>query len=271
MKSRLLVAAAGLPVMLAILCLLPPFATTILFSLICVIGVFELFRAVGLRERRAAMALCMLSACGVQAWVLLRGYGGAAVILLPFTVLLFGIWVSYHERDLAFGMSGLGAALFSGFLVPLGLAAMTALRKLPDGQLWVLAPLVATFLGDTGAYFVGRGLGKRKMAPRTSPKKTMAGLYGGLLFSAGFMVVYGLVLRAFGVYGSLWKLGLTGLIGGMVAQLGDLSFSVIKRQFGVKDYGKLLPGHGGAYDRFDSTTFAAPAVLALLTLLGVIA
>ncbi len=133
----------------------------------------------------------------------------------------------------------------------------------------MLAPLVVTMLGDSGAYFAGRALGKKKMSPRTSPNKTVAGLVGGLLASALGMVLYGLVLRAFGLSGSLWKLALVGLIGGGADQLGDLSFSLIKRHAGAKDYGNLLPGHGGAYDRFDSTSFAAPTVLVLLKLLEV--
>ena len=83
------------------------------------------------------------------------------------------------------------------------------------------------------------------------------------------MVLYGLVLRLFGLYGSLWKLGVVGLLAGAAAQLGDLSFSLLKRHTGAKDYGNLLPGHGGAYDRFDSTSFAAPVTLVLLGLLEV--
>ena len=169
----------------------------------------------------------------------------------------------------AFGLEGLAASLFSGVFVALGLSAMTALRLRERGNLLVLAPLVVCFLGDSGAYFAGRALGKRKMSPRTSPNKTIAGLVGGLIASAVGMVLYGLALRSFGLYGSLWKLALVGFLAGVADQLGDLSFSLIKRHAGAKDYGNLLPGHGGAYDRFDSTSFAAPTVLALLTLLEV--
>ncbi len=269
MKTRIIVAAIGLPLLLAVLCVLPPFATAILFAAVCCIGVHELFHVMGLGERKAAMVLCMVSAVCVQGAVLLGGYRLTLYIFLPFLVLLFALWVAYYEKETPFGMEGLAGAVFSGLLAPLGLAAMTALRCGPRGNILVLAPLVVTFTGDSGAYFVGRALGKRKMSPRTSPNKTVAGLVGGLVTGTVCMVVYGLVLLAFGVPASVWKLARVGLLGGVCAQLGDLAYSLMKRQYGAKDYGKLLPGHGGAYDRFDSTSFAAPATLLLLLLLEV--
>ena len=266
MKSRLIVAAIGLPLILVILCVLPPVATTVLFAAVNALGSWELYHILHIEKRVGALALTMAAGALTQALILLRGYESVYPVALPFAVLLFFCWVAYYEKELPFGLEGLAASLFSGLLVPLGLGAMTALRSMEWGHLLVLSPLIATFVGDSGAYFAGRALGKRKMSPRTSPNKTVAGLVGGLICASLGMVVYGLVLRAFGLAGNLPKLALVGLIGGAVAQLGDLSFSLIKRHTGAKDYGKLLPGHGGAYDRFDSTTFAAPTVLALLKL-----
>lgn len=269
MKARLLVAAAGVPAILALLCFAPPWATALLFAAVTVVGTWELFGMWGLRGRRFAMGLTMLSSVAVQAVVCFWGYGKTSLVFLPFALLLFLAWVAYYEREKDFGMTGLACALFSGAFVPLGLGAMTVLRCGEKGNLLVLAPLVATFVGDSGAYFAGRALGKRKMSPRVSPNKTVAGLVGGLIAATAGMVIYGLVLRAFHLEGSLWKLAITGLLAGGAAQLGDLSFSLIKRHAGAKDYGNLLPGHGGAYDRFDSTSFAAPTVLVLLKLLEV--
>ena len=269
MKSRLIVAAIGIPLLLVVLCVLPPFATALLFAAVCCIGVHELFHVMGLGERKAAMVLCMVSAAAVQALVLLWGYDRVLYLILPFLVLLFLLWVAYYEKDRPFGTEGLAGAVFSGLLVPLGLAAMTALRNGENGRLLVLAPLFVTFTGDSGAYFVGRAMGKHKMSPRTSPNKTVEGLIGGLIVATLGLVVYGLILRAFGIRADLWKLAVTGLLCGCCAQLGDLAFSLIKRQYGAKDYGRLLPGHGGAYDRFDSTSFTAPAVLLLFLLLEV--
>ena len=269
MKSRLIVAAIGIPLLLVVLCVLPPWATALLFAAVCCIGVHELFHVMGLGERKAAMALCMASAVLIQGAVLLLSFSLILFLFLPFLVLLFLLWVAYYEKDKPFGTEGLAGAVFSGLLVPLGLAAMTALRNGENGRLLVLAPLFVTFTGDSGAYFVGRAMGKHKMSPRTSPNKTVEGLIGGLIVATLGLVVYGLILRAFGIRADLWKLAVTGLLCGCCAQLGDLAFSLIKRQYGAKDYGRLLPGHGGAYDRFDSTSFTAPAVLLLFLLLEV--
>ncbi len=269
MKARLIVAAVGIPLLLAVLCFAPPWAVTLLFSAVTVLGTWELFHILHIEKRLGALILTMAASAGVQLIVYFAGYEKVHLLFLPFALLLFLCWVAYYERQEPFGLEGLAAALFSGAFVPMGLGAMTALRLEERGALLVLAPLVVTFLGDSGAYFAGRALGKRKMSPRTSPNKTVAGLVGGLAASAAGMVLYGLVLRAFHMDGCLWKLAVTGLLAGGADQLGDLAFSLIKRHAGAKDYGNLLPGHGGAYDRFDSTSFAAPTVLVLLRLLEV--
>ena len=244
-----------------------------------------LFQELGKFKRSSIMTSIIWIAVGVlmiicpaqyvNSLVELMGYGlviFAGVMILDFIsskhVLMNYIYLTCALVSLCF-LEGGPAPESGGWGVALGLGAMTSLRCMERGNLLVLAPLVVTMLGDSGAYFAGRGLGKRKMSPRTSPNKTVAGLVGGLLASALGMVIYGLVLRAFGLSGSLWKLAVVGLVAGVAEQLGDLSFSLIKRHAGAKDYGNLLPGHGGAYDRFDSASFAAPTVLVLLKLLEV--
>ena len=270
MKQRLTVAVIGVPLVFVVLVLLPPFATAIYCCAICAVGVHEMFSAAGAEKRLAAMILCGLSAAAVQLCALLWGLTAAFSVLLPFALLLFLIWVAYYEKGVDFGFTAFGAALFCGFAVPAGMSAMVLLRARDGGNLFVLMPVVATFIGDSGAYFAGRAFGRRKMSPRTSPNKTTAGLIGGLICSSLFMTVLALVMRRFGIDMLLWQAAAAGLISGAAAQLGDLAFSVIKRCFGIKDYGRLLPGHGGAYDRFDSTVFAAPSVLALLYIMGVL-
>lgn len=270
MKQRLIVAAVGVPLVFVILVVLPPWATALYTAAICVIGAHEMMSAVGCGKRTLATVLCAASSAGIQLTALLGGWQCAALVLIPFMLLLFLMWIAYYETDREFGFTGFGAALFCGFVVPMGLSAMILLRQTEYGRLTVLMPVVATFIGDSGAYFAGRALGRRKMSPKTSPNKTIAGLIGGLAASAVFMVVLGVIMRQFGAQPALWKMLVIGLVCGAAAQLGDLSFSVIKRQFGVKDYGNLLPGHGGAYDRFDSTSFAAPCVFAMLIILEVL-
>ncbi len=264
MKSRLLVAAVGVPLVFVLLVILPPWGTALLCAAISCLAAHEIFSAVGVKSP-AAVVLGCLSALAVTAaawlslplpWVL--AWGAVAVLLL------FALWVAYYEKERPFGFAGLGAGLLACLVIPGGMAALVLLRQGERGAFAVLLPILITFVGDAGALFTGMALGRHKLAPRTSPKKTVEGAVGGLLSSVLAALLFWLVLRyAFSVACDLPRLLLLALAGGLVSQLGDLAFSLIKREFGVKDYGKLLPGHGGALDRFDSTIFAAPVIYLL--------
>ena len=131
-------------------------------------------------------------------------------------------------------------------------------------------PLVICVATDTGAYFLGRALGKHKLAPHISPGKSVEGAIGGAVCAAVFALLLCAVASAAGLatvrYG---RAVLFALAVSAVGQLGDLSLSVLKRIAGVKDYGTLMPGHGGVLDRFDSMLFAAPLAVLLSWLLPV--
>ena len=131
----------------------------------------------------------------------------------------------------------------------------------------VLFAVILAFITDGGAYFAGVFLGKHRGITKVSPNKSLEGYIGGLLTGVIFAVVYGAIVSAVAdCEVNYLILTLSGLIGALVTELGDLSFSLIKRQYGVKDYGNLLPGHGGMLDRFDSMIFCGPVVLFFVTL-----
>lgn len=131
----------------------------------------------------------------------------------------------------------------------------------PRGLGWLLIVILATWLGDTGAYLVGRSLGRHPLLPAVSPKKTIEGAIGGL---AGSMIAGGLGVIVLGL-GVPWYLGASfGLVLGIVGQVGDLSESLLKRQAGVKDSGTLIRGHGGILDRVDALLFALVAAFVLI-------
>ncbi len=133
----------------------------------------------------------------------------------------------------------------------------------------LLLPFIIAWLSDTGAYFTGYFLGKHKLAPKMSPKKTVEGAIGGIVFAGIAAFIYlGIVYDNFAA-GFAWASILLGSIGSVISQIGDLAASCIKRDFDKKDYGSLLPGHGGLMDRFDSVLFAAPYVLLVLTYFGI--
>ena len=121
------------------------------------------------------------------------------------------------------------------------------------------------FLSDTGAYFIGVFFGKHKLCPNISPKKSVEGLIGGVVTAVVGMLVYGIIMeRCFAFKVNYLLALLYGLLGSFAGVMGDLTMSVIKRQVGIKDYGNLIPGHGGILDRFDSVMITAPLTEALL-------
>jgi phosphatidate cytidylyltransferase len=151
------------------------------------------------------------------------------------------------------GLAVLGAA-YPGLL----LSALIPLRQLPRGEWWILLAVTVTWLNDTFAYFTGRAFGRRKLYERISPSKTWEGALGGALGS----VIGALVVRQFWIPElPLAGAALVGAGAAVLGPIGDLSESMLKRAFGAKDSGRLLPGHGGVLDRIDALLFNAPFVL----------
>ena len=198
-------------------------------------------------------------------WLTVADYLPAALLLAygVFSLLLFAVYRT------SFVWKGLGLTVYAS----LGFTALACLRLSPAvfGLPFVMLPLVIAWMSDTGAYFVGTFLGKHKMAPVISPKKSWEGFFGGWLISIGLTAVFGVICNAFiGGTSSLHiKVGLITVFAAVLAPLsvlGDLLASLIKRRCGIKDYGNIMPGHGGVMDRFDSVIFIAPLLWALLQL-----
>jgi len=162
-------------------------------------------------------------------------------------------------------------ALAAGILIPYLLSSLISLREMPHGYLFVLLPVVIAIMTDSGAFFSGVALGKTKPFPKISPNKTTEGFIGGIVIGTAGMLIYGLILSAVTSHTIFFPaLALYGVLGSIMTILGDLAFSLIKRKCGIKDYGRLFPGHGGALDRFDSMTFAAPTMYFLTLLIPAI-
>ncbi len=134
-----------------------------------------------------------------------------------------------------------------------GFSALILLRDLSDGLVLFLLAFLIPWVCDAMAYFVGVFFGKHKMIPDVSPKKTIEGAIGGIVGVVLITLVFGLVMHfGFGKQPNYIVLALLALVGGFISQCGDLIASLLKREYGVKDYGKIFPGHGGVMDRFDS-------------------
>lgn len=135
------------------------------------------------------------------------------------------------------------------------------IRPVRDGHHWVILFLLIVWAGDIAAYFVGKRFGKHKLYSIISPKKTWEGAIGGLFASIGIALLYKVLFFTTPGY---WIVGITALLVGIFAQIGDLCESMIKRAFDVKDSGSILPGHGGFLDRFDGVIFSLPVMYACI-------
>jgi len=146
------------------------------------------------------------------------------------------------------------------FFVGSFMGCVTKIRMEDGGAYWIWLIFIGAWLSDVFAYFSGRFFGKKKLMPSVSPKKTIAGAVGGALGAAAGFLIFGFFAKEhLGAVNLLSLFGI-GLIAAICGQVGDLVASVIKRQYGIKDYGRIMPGHGGAMDRFDSILFVAPVM-----------
>ena len=274
MKQRILVAVIGIPALLGVLCFAPDWATALLVSLLCVIGCHEFMAAAApLKARRWWLFAAALSVFAVfTVYFRDAAFAGSTIfVLMPWLlaallVVLFIAAVQVYGTDDELTFPDLCAVAVSGLVIPLALSCLVRLRMLDYGAGLVLIPLVSAFMSDALALFGGMLFGKTKLAPRVSPKKTREGAVSGLVGGMAGMILYRIFFfLCTEVQLHLGWCVLLGLVGAVLGQLGDLSFSCVKRQCGIKDYGRLLPGHGGVLDRFDSVIFAAPVIWMLVS------
>jgi phosphatidate cytidylyltransferase len=190
-------------------------------------------------------------------WVSASAVLSAVVILACADALAFEEEIANAPRRVALAVLG---AAYPGIL----LAALLPLRRIPRGEWWVVLTLTVTWLNDSCAYFAGRAFGRHKLYERISPSKTWEGALGGTVGSiAGALVVAAIWIPGL----PLWGAALIGVGAAVLGPVGDLSESMLKRAYGAKDSGRLLPGHGGLLDRIDALLFNAPFVLLCARLL----
>lgn len=228
----------------------------IFIALVLAVAAWEYWRIFQQGGCRPSLPLLILGVVLLALGRAVYGFDGSDVVitglvLLSMTVHEFGFERAGKSSATDFGIT-LGGIFYLGWLG----AYFISLRNLPDGQWWLLLALPAIWLADAGAYIFGRLFGRHKISPRTSPNKTWEGYLGGIVFSAALTPLLA----------ALWQLrapvitpekGLVmALALSVIAPMGDLCESMIKRQFGVKDSSNLLPGHGGIMDRIDTWLWA---------------
>lgn len=267
MKTRIIFAAVGIPVLLLIIFAAPSWGTLAMCAALCAVASYELMHAVGDEQWELLPAMPVLAAamCGALGtddldiapiWLLI---GVFAAVLYGFVTAIVT-----HGKEKQLGFATLAAGILSATLIAAGFASLALLRDIVHAL--AIAPLVGAFMSDTGAYFAGRAFGKHKLCPAVSPNKTVEGCVGGFIGSIVGMIVYHFIVKATISLDLGWVMIIVlGIVGSLLGQIGDLSFSVIKREYGIKDYGTIFPGHGGVLDRFDSVLFVSPAYYLIIT------
>ncbi len=269
MKTRVIAAVVLVPVLLAVLYIAPPILMAVLLGILCAIGAYELLAGTGFVKHPRLIGYTMFFALLVPIWC----YFGMPQIWALIGVFLM-VSLFFGETLLSHGklrFEKLSVCFVGGLLIPYLLSALVRLMDDGTNRLTILIPFVLAFMSDTGAYFIGCAWGRHKLAPNISPKKSVEGLIGGVVTAVLGMLLYCWILQiAFDANVNYLYAITYGIIGALAGTFGDLSFSAIKRQAGIKDYGNLIPGHGGVLDRFDSVVIVAPLTEILLALLPVV-
>ncbi|MFR0924931.1 MAG: phosphatidate cytidylyltransferase [Butyricicoccaceae bacterium] len=260
MKARVLFGVFGFAFVLLALYVFPPIVLELVVAALCVFATYEVLGSTKLVRNHLELLLAMAVSLGLAVGhfsilpLRLESVMQGLVLVL---VLLFGsfaIELKYHDVMKA---SQVSWAFFGGLAVPYLL--LVAARPMHPPGLHRAAAAACAWGADTCALFSGMLFGKHKLAPVVSPKKTVEGAVGGVVGGAVLVLIAAVIMnRTLDLEMPLWSAVVLGAVGAVLGEIGDLSFSVIKRQTGIKDYGHIFPGHGGVLDRFDSVLFVAP-------------
>lgn len=256
MKQRLITGLIGGGV-IAVILIAEKTVLSVVVALVAIFALFELYNALGL-SKNVPLALCgILCAFSFMfGWIIDKAMIMPLVFLYMF--LLFGIMILYHK---SVSFKEISVMFFLSAYVLFSMSHIVHIRQMELGYILVFLVFIGSFATDTCAYFAGTFLGKRKLCVEISPKKTVEGAIGGILGCILFMVLYAVFIKNVLHYNiNIWGFIILALLASVFSEIGDLAASVIKRQYKVKDFGNILPGHGGVMDRLDSILFVAPLV-----------
>lgn len=264
MKQRV-ISGAVLVVILAITLYFGGIVTCGLMALVSLVGNMELLRVYGVNKKTPGI-VCYLATVLYYIAIYLNRMDIIVPMMVVYLLVMLAVYVltfpTYSDKQIM-------AAFMDFFYVSVMLSFVYLIRNMEHGLVLVLLIFVSSWINDTCAYFVGRALGKHKMAPVLSPKKSIEGLIGGIVGAGLFGAVFGILFDKYVDTMNYAPLlfAVVGAVGALPAVIGDLAASAIKRNNDIKDYGKLIPGHGGILDRFDSIIFTAPIIYYLLVYL----
>ena len=264
LQSRVLVAVIGVPVLVWVVLWAPSIVMLFALCLLAGIGAMELQKCVsgGVKEKNL-QEISAIYAVAVALWYYWQPEH--MEMLLVAEVVSAFCYAIVKAGEVKFSQTM--AALFGSIAIGYSFSAFLRMEAAGIHRAYLLLPFILSFACDTFAYFAGCAFGKHKLAPKVSPKKTIEGSIGGMAGNVVCGLIFAFVMdRWFGGSIGYGAMALLALLCSIVAQVGDLSFSLIKRAFGITDYGHLFLEHGGVLDRFDSVLFVTPVIEIILNL-----
>ncbi len=279
MKKRLITAAVGIAFFIVILFFSGGIVLNIAVSILSVIAIWEIFIATKYINNIPLLIVNMVFAFAVPFFRTPYSNDASKVCILLFIIALFVIMLKQKVK-----IEHIGLVFMMNVVISFAFSSIIYLRDLPESEVYNLQPIDGAFfivfavggawIADAGAYFVGRFLGKHKMAPTISPHKTWEGAVGGIVANvAGLMLisfVYSMFYLKDAGHINYIAVAIYGVLCAVAAIVGDLAMSFIKRSCNIKDFGNIMPGHGGVLDRFDSLLLVAPLLYVMLPLLPIV-
>jgi phosphatidate cytidylyltransferase len=267
LKTRTIVAAVLIAILLAVTLWLPSVCLAVLVAVMSCVGAYELMHATG----EAKNIRMYIWPCITAAVIPLGFYAGQGELAMRIS-LTFLMLTLFSEAIFTYGgnnqvpFSGVATGFFGGLIVPACLSVLVSMKLMENGGIIIIMSFVITAVSDTGGYFGGMFFGKHRNVVKASPNKSLEGFIGSFIGGIIGILIFGVIMdKAVGITVNYGILILYAALGNITTQIGDLAFSVIKRQHGIKDYGNIFPGHGGVLDRLDSMIFTGPLVYMLFT------
>lgn len=256
MRQRIITGLIGGSIVLLIL-ISNPTVLSIAVGVISLYALHEMYCAIGI-NKNIMLYIASLLFAAVAVFVEKISINLVMPIVFIYVVIMFIILLAYHKT---IKVADIALSLFMTVYIVYTMSHIVFVRNLPNGAFNIFLIFVGAFGTDTFAYFTGVFFGKHKLCPEISPKKTVEGAVGGMVgVVICFLVMGGIMQSFFSVRVHYVPLMILGVLCGAFSEIGDLAASVIKRQYNIKDYGNILPGHGGIMDRIDSIIFIAPLV-----------
>lgn len=254
MKTRIISAIFAIAVAVLVLIFNKTVVFTIAISLIASLIVYELLKASSCLKNKYVSAISLMFTF-IHPYIL--SYANDYLMIFYMIFLLVG-FIAFIGGHLNISYEKYFLSLVYSILVSASMSTLLILNK-NYARIYVIVALCSAWIADTGAYFTGTFIGKHKLSPNISPKKSVEGFLGGIILDAAVLeFLYVFMINPDSTAEKYILFFIVSLICGAIGTLGDLSASVIKRQTGIKDFGNIMPGHGGALDRFDSVLLVAP-------------